>query len=432
VGRVKILKQSSTRFSSILFASLFIMALASQLLVNFGATAAGLQLQSRSIQLSNDAPSTTSVTYTVTFTPQSDTPTTHPDVIVDFCNGSSDPIVGDTCSGTAGTDVPNVSSVPSSCASGWTCTSIDSNHGLYLTTSTLSFTSGTPVTIAITGVTNMSNVGTTGSPNAGNFYGRILDYATGGGSTHTSASPGGSYVDYGGIALSTSTVITINSKVFETLSFCVFLATNSCGTAPTFTLGNPTTQALSTASVYVAAGSSTLNDGPEYSISTNAAHGASIYMTGETLCNKALTQANCLTSNGADAANLIPALGTTSTVATAGTAGFGMCENASGITAIGGTVTVPAEYTDSNSTHSCNFTSSQITSNAYSATPLPGFGFDDTASTGTNSTAGSTIMTATGPVNAGIGYLSFAADISNTTTAGIYQSQLSLTATGTF
>ena len=264
MGRVKTLRHSTRRLLALFLATAFASTLGAQFLPSL-AGAVGGQVQTRSITMGSSNPGATSVSYTVEFTPV--TSETHPDVIVDFCNSSSTPIIGDTCSGTAGTDVPNLSGAA---ASGWTVTPIDSNHGLKLTTSTNSFTGGgspaaiTP--IVITGITNPSNT-------AG-FYGRILTYATGGAGSNTSASPG-SYVDYGGIALSTASNINITSKVFETLSFCVFQST--CGTAPVLTLGDATTGALSTSTAY-------LNSNAQYTLATNANGGINVAMTGTTLC----------------------------------------------------------------------------------------------------------------------------------------------------
>jgi len=357
------------------------------------ANGSGGQIQSRSITMSSSTPGATGVTYKVTFTPQ--TNETHPDVIVDFC--SNDPLIGDSCTATAGTDTPNFTTAA---ATGWTVTPIGSDRGVYLTTSSVSFSSGTPVTITLTGVTNPSNTAS--------FYGRILDYATGAGSSFDGVTPG-PYVDWGGIALSTTQNITVQSKVFETLSFCVYSGT--CGTQATLDLGNGTTGALSTGTAYV-------NSGASYSIATNAYHGVVVTMTGQTLCNQAtLNFTNCPT--GASA-NTISAIGTTAHISSVGTSQFGMCTYNGG----NANITVASTYDDT--VNNC----SGITTGSYSGSSL--FGFDDSNTTGTNSANGSQVMSSTGALTSTTGNFAFLGNITAITTAGIYNSNLNLVATGTF
>ncbi len=363
-----------------------------------GIASAG-QVSTRSITLSDSTPAATGVTYAVTFTPA--TSVTHPDVIIDFC--SNDPLVGDTCTATAGTDTPNFGSATAS--SGWTLSTIGSGRGVKLTTTTLSFTNGTPVTITLSNVTNPSNTAT--------FYGRILTYLTGGAGTNTSASPG-SYVDYGGTALSTASNITITSKVFETLTFCVYQS--SCGTAPSLTLGDPTTGALSTSNAYV-------NSNAQYTLATNASNGVNVTMLGTTLCRS--TGANCAT--GASQYT-ISSVGTTSTppntgteAISTGTEQFGMCADKNSSTAL----TVNTTYNDTvNNCHG-------ITTGIYTGTSL--FGFNDTSSAGgTNSTGGSQVISSTGAVPSMSGSFTFMGDIAPTTEAGLYTTTLKMIATGTF
>jgi len=359
---------------------------------------AGAQVQSRSIKMSSSTPSATGVTYTVTFTPQ--TNETHPDVVVDFC--SNDPLIGDTCTATAGTDTPNFTSAAIS-TSGWTLATEGSDRGVYLTTTTNSFTASTPVTLTITNVTNPSNSGSSGS-----FYGRILDYATGGGSGYTATVPG-TYVDWGGVALSTAQNITVQAKVFETLSFCVYNGT--CGTQAALDLGAASTGALSTGTAYV-------NSGASYSIATNAYHGVAVTMTGQTLCNQStLNFTNCPT--GASA-NTISAIGTTALISSVGTSQFGMCAYNGG----NASITVASAYNDT--VNHCN----GITTGSYSGSSL--FGFDDSNTTGTNSASGSEVMSSSGALNTTTGNFTFLGNITATTTAGIYNSNLNLVATGTF
>jgi hypothetical protein len=380
--------QSAGQLLTGFFALLFVLTLAAQMLPEL-ASAAG-QVSTRSITMSSSAPSASSVTYTTTFTPA--TSITHPDVILDFC--SNTPLVGDSCTATAGTDVPNFTSAA---ATGYTVTTIGSNRGIKLTTSTVSFTAATPVTITVTGVTNPSNTAS--------FYGRILTYATGGAGSNTSASPG-SYVDYGGIALSTASNISITSKVYETLTFCVF--TSSCGTAPVLVLGDATTGALNSSTAYI-------NADAQYTLATNASNGVNVVMRGTTLCRPGGT---CTT--GANAFTISAVGGTASTLST-GTEQFGMCADKNSSSAL----TVASTYNDTaNNCHG-------LTTGTYSGTSL--FGFNDSASSGgTNNAGGSQVLSSSGAVPSVTGSFGFLGDIALTTEAGIYQTSLNMVATGTF
>lgn len=349
------------------------------------------QVTARSITMSSSAPSATAVTYTVTFTPA--TSLTHPDVILDFC--SNDPLIGDSCTATAGTDVPNFTSAA---ASGWTVTTIGSNRGIKLTTGSVNFTAATPTTITVTGVTNPSNTAS--------FYGRALTYTTGGAGANTSASPG-SYTDYGGIALSTTSNISITSKVFETLSYCVFQS--SCGTPPALTLGDPTTGALSISNAYA-------NSNAQYTIATNAGSGVNVTMTGTTLCRPGGT---CTT--GANAFT-ISAM-TTNAAKSIGSEQFGMCINSNSLPS---GVTVATQYKDSTAAN-CN----SISTGTYAGSST--FGFNDSASAGgTNNAAGSQILSSTGSISSYTGTFTFLGDIAAATEAGIYTTSLNTVATGTF
>ena len=404
VSGAQTLRSSIARSLGVIFVASFFAAIVGGVLP--GSVSAG-QVTNRSITMSSSAASATSVTYTVAFTPA--TSETHPDLIINFCNSATDPIPGDTCSGTAGTDVPDLSSVPSSCATGWTCTAVDSNRSLKLTTSSNSFTSGTPTSIAITGVTNMSTVG--------GFYGRILVYATGGTSGYVSPTSPGSYQDYGGIALSTAANISITSKVFETLSYCVFQS--SCGTAPALTLGDATTGALSSTNAYV-------NNNAQYTIATNAASGAAVAMRGTTLCRSA-TPANCNT--GAASVYTITSIGTTSgfttsAISSVGSEQFGMCADTTG--ASGGLAAQPP-YDDPTAS-ACH---TGLSTGIYSGSSQ--FGFDDnTASGGSNNASGSTLLQSTGPISSYTGTFAFLGNISTTTEPGIYTTSLNTVATGMF
>ncbi len=395
MGNVLVAFRQSAKRLILGFTAIVITLTGSGLLLPQSAGATGGQVTGRSILLSSSAPSATTVTYTVNFTTSSSGAETHPDVIIDFC--SNDPIIGDSCTATAGTDTPNFTSAA---ASGWTLTTIGSGRGVKLTTSTLSFSNSTPITpIVITGVTNPSNT-------AG-FYGRILTYATGGAGANTSASPG-SYVDYGGIALSTTANILITAKVFESLAFCVFQTT--CGTQANLTLGDPTT-GLSSAQAYD-------NSAANYTIATNAQGGVNVTMTGTTLCRSA-TPANCNT--GTSSIYTITSVGATPLVRSPGSEQFGMCVDITGATGL----TVGTSYIDAiNNCHS-------LGTGVYAGTSKFGFN-DSTSSGGTNNAAGSQVLSSTTPVTSYTGVFTFLGDIASTTEAGIYTTSLNMVATGTF
>jgi hypothetical protein len=392
--QLKKLQKKSYLLSSRMLAVLVIFgaSIGVQMIPTFaGATG---QVGTRSITLSSSAQSAAS-SYKVTFTPV----TTSQELILDFC--SNDPLYNDTCSFSAAT-VPTVASPVSSSG---TATAIGSGTPVHTVKITgLTMTAGTAYTITISsGITNPTGLGT--------FYGRILTYPTGGAASYTPANTtGGTPVigtptDYGGIALSTVSNITVTSKVFETLAFCVFQT--ACGTAPALTLGDPTTGALSVSASYA-------NSNAQWSLATNAGNGVNVTMTGSTLCRPGGT---CAT--GANAYT-IPAIGTTPTVSTAGSQQFGMCVNKNGSTAL----TIAAPYIDS--INNCT----GITTGTYAGTSK--FGFDDNATTGTTSSAGSQVFSSTTDVPSVTGSLTFLGNISAVTAAGVYTTSLNMVATGTF
>ncbi|HSX36833.1 MAG TPA: hypothetical protein VLG13_01800 [Patescibacteria group bacterium] len=390
------LSQLPRRAVYLLVAALMTVVVAAPNLWGSVASAAG-QVTTRSITLSSSAPSATSVSYTLTFTPV----TTEQELIVDFCSNS--PLIGDTCTATAGTDVPNTASV----AGPATTSNVGaSNHTIKVTGQTL--TAATPKTITFTGITNPSNSGS-----AGAFYARILTYATGNASGYTPGSTPtlGTYVDYGGIALTTTNNIAITAKVFETLSFCVFQTscTSGSGNAPNLTLGDATTGALSTTNNYI-------NSNAQYTLATNAGSGVVVVVKGNTLCRDP-TPANC-TSGSADARTITPMSSTASTLASAGTAEqFGMCADKNSSAAL----TVATAYNDT--TNNCH----SLTTGTYAGTSK--FGWDNTNATGSS---GSTVVSASGEVPSVTGSFVFAAGITATTEAGIYTTSLNMIATATF
>ncbi len=264
-------------------------------------------------------------------------------------------------------------------------------------------TASTPFTINFTaGITNPTT--------ATSFYARILTFATGNATGYAPANTtgntptSGTFVDNGGDALSTASNISITAKVFETLSFCVFQT--SCGTAPSLTLGDPTTGALSSSSAYI-------NSNAKYTLATNAGTSVTVVMKGTTLCNT--VGAPC--QSGAASANTITPMTTTPAAFTTGTEQFGMCADKNGSAAL----TVATAYHDT--INNCNGQATGI----YVGTSL--FGFDNTAVVGAS---GSTVLTSTGAVPSVTGGFTFLGDIANTTEAGTYTTSLNMIATSVF
>ena len=384
------------------FVALFFATILAQTLP-LAITDAG-QITSRSITMSTSAASA-QAEYSLTFTPA--TTEAAASLVVDFC--ANDPLISDTCTFSAAT-VPTVSSGIT--ASTGTAGVLGSGSPIHtITDDTIALVGGTPITINFdaTPSAHLTNPTTNVS-----FYARVLTWGTSTGATtnYTPANTSGltpttsAQIDTGGIALSTAANITITATVYETLSFCVFQT--SCGTTPNLTLGNSTTGALSTSTAYV-------NNNAQYTIATNAGSGASVTMKGTTLCRPGGT---CTT--GANAFT-ISAIGTTAATSATGTEQFGMCADTTGVT---GTFAAVAPYNDTiNNCHS-------LGTGVYAGTSK--FGFDDTASTGTNSPGGSQVLASTADVPTYTGTFTFLGDIASTTEAGIYTTSLNLVATGTF
>lgn len=367
------------------------------------ASAAG-QVQTRSIQMSDSTPSQTGVTYTVTFT----TATAGADsMIIDFCNDGS--IIGSTCTAPAAMDAKT--------SLGFTTTdaqmtggkwSVDTANGLATTTRVLlkdqsgtsanALTAPTAITFDLTGIVNTSATGT--------FWARVYTYNDdsygGTGTAYTTPQALGTYVDYGGFAMSTATLINITATVMETLTFCVNKTTiaSACGgitTPVALTIGNGTPKVLRTTAADT--------DNAFFQISTNALTGAVIRMKTHNTCSGL--------SRDGGATCLIPGFGATADpFTTANTAEFGV--NVASDTPLGstiGTLTGAAPYATASN-----------------------YAMDDTTSGNRVTTGpGTKLADTTGAASADLGgVLTFAAQAAATTPAGVYKADESLIATGTF
>ncbi len=378
----------------------------------------GGQVTSRFIQLSDSTPNAASATYNVSFKPS--VTSNIGGIVVDFCADS--PIVGNTTctyptAFTLGTTVTVAGLSGFSTSTGtWVttnslqCGAAASNFQVLLYTNATPQTptgTGTAINFQITGVHNPS---TTGS-----FYARILtfdtdahttaQYTCGTATTRPATFTNG--IDYGGIALSTATAISITAKVQETLTFCTsasnpsgWTTTGNCDdpavTAPTITIGH------SVGSVTILDNTAVDFQHAYTMTSTNAQSGAVVRMK-DTVSGAACGGL----SNDSGATCGIPAAGSSAVAFTAGTAKFGMC-----VTAGSANTTAASPYNNGGCTQ---------------------YGFDEsTSNNNVLSTYGSQIFSSAGAISKESDDLKFAATAATTTKAGIYTGTYSLIATGTY
>jgi len=219
------------RIQTISVAWMLVFALVTPLVLIRQASAFA-QMTERSIAISSSVAGATSTVYTVGFKPA--TSGTIQEIIIDFCNSATGPIIGTTCTAPTGFDLVKASTTivnesGLNFGTGWAINSTLTTASKLVITDSLATTSvsaGTAVSFDIgtgagaNGVTNPT--GTTGS-----FYARIMTYATTtAGDSYSSATTGSNNppaatVDAGGIALSTVDQLTINARVQEVLVFCV-------------------------------------------------------------------------------------------------------------------------------------------------------------------------------------------------------------------
>jgi len=382
------------------------------------------QPTSRSVQMSSSALGATSVQYTFQFTTSaSDTGTTLVEgMAFNFCDDT--PIIGNSCgytSGAAGSinigsaSLVSVTGTPDTTVGGsdWQI-SADANsatagNGVILAITDASASEsgthyvapGTTITVVVGGITN-PNYAVGSCPTTPNcsFYARMLAFPSTAGATGYASSTIGAPSDAGGAALSTDSTISISATVMETLTFCVSGSsiTGTCAgglTTPSLIIGHGSPTAT--------INSSATDITPAYTqLSTNAVHGATVYMKASNTCNG-------LSSNGGSTCTSMPGIGNSATAIPPGTADFGMC-------VLPGSATVTAPYQDT--AHSCPtiWTSGEL------------FGM----STTTTSTYGSSIYTEAGAVASDNNKLNFAASAANVTPAAIYTAKEQLIATGVY
>ena len=422
--------RSLTRYIYALIALVFIglFSLLPFLSQTVYAGGSGGLLEPRSITMSSAVPSATGVTYQLKFTPVTSESGTNGELIVDFCGDT--PIIGATCAfSNATTPVFGTSSCTVTASAGSVSCPGSNYHTIRVTG--LTFAATTPYTITFGSITNPTTVTS--------FYARILTYGSGGSSGYTPASSSGgatttgSYVDWGGAALSTVQTLSLTATVMETLTFCDSGGTiTNCGTTstPSLILGRGTPQTISASNV---------DGGLLYTqISTNALNGVGVALkvTSSTTCSG-------LSMNGGSTcgipAKTVGASAPTAGAITSGTAAIGMCvEAGSGITA-----QVPYNGSCSGVSGNYNVTGAGSTTDT--------FGLNDSTS-GTSTSFGSTwigtwgtwandtpfytygslIFTSSAPLNSINDPLEFATTAANTTPAGIYTANYTLIATGSF
>jgi hypothetical protein len=415
-------------------------------------SAAGGQVQSRTIILSDNRYSGgptgggTNVSYDVSVNIAS--AYTMKGLVVDFCAGSSSPIIGTTCTAPVSMNLgtPTFTSGSSSTVadlSTWTAATTNAGRTFELTNATgLAMTTGTTnsqLHFTITGVTNTTTLGT--------FYARILTFTTtAAAGAYTDTVPG-TYQDYGGFALSTANPVTVTARVQESLTYCVsgldlsgaasgiqYATGTSCAaaTTPNFILGHGTTQ-----STFTIDNSETDIATAYTQISTNASSGAVVRMKNFNACTN-----GGLSSNGGSVCNINGVVGTgtpSGSVAspiTAGTSGFGLYVSNGAITT-GASTSGGAYIPDPNYHNALHVTESTVTTiNSqpyYSANPDLWYGDNQDPTNGVTTTYGSPIASTGGaPCSQMNNHLVFGVTASLTVPAGIYTATIGIIATGTF
>jgi hypothetical protein len=431
----KTIKSAISNYSRLLSIAVFLSVLVAPMIFT-GSTATAGQLTARSLQMSDSAPSGgtitsgvgsgTKVAYKVSFTPSANANVQG--IVIDFCSNTA--LAGDTCTAPLGFNVNRATTVVQSgqsagCGTGAFSTSTtDANNAagtrIILTRTATAVTSGV-CTIDIGDGLSTGNGFTNPNSNA-TFYARIYTYAATGTSGtagtalgHNTNTPTG-YVDFGAVALSTSSVVNVTARIQENLTFCASLAapTANCGgtTAPAVILGHGTNAKIIDSSAVDAASAYT-------QISTNAYAGAIIRMHNANTCGG--LSADGGTTCGVPAHNT--GSGSAATAMTAGTStSFGLSVlPGAAISGGSGSTTPDANY----------YSASHVTFAA--SNPDLYFGMDTTTSgSNTITTYGDSIMSCAGPVSNVNTQLVFAATANNTTPAGLYSSNMSLIATGTF
>lgn len=405
--------------------SAFVLALSATLPSLLGQVAqalpTGQQVTDRSIKISSSASGAVTAGQGVTYNVSFKLASAHANlkgIIVDICDGSDTPIIGDTnCAKPAGftwgAGTPTVTLTSGISGGTWVSGAATANSGRTLKLSDASgnnLAGGATVNFQVTTVTNPTDTNDgVGSDQLGTFYARIVTYTAEGVGTdfanYTASAPGSTTaLDYGGVALSLANSLTVTAKVQESLTFCVW--TNPLGSACGGANADGTDVILGDSNGVLASNVTNYTDTAEMGIASNAQGGVTVRIKGQNLC-RVTVASNC---EDADDANIIePQTVSGNMTAAADSAAAGTEQFGLRVSALGST-TAAAPFDGAASNH----------------------GFDTNSTNGTTSPYGATLVTTAGPTIELNPELEFMAKSATTTEAGIYTTSINLIATGTY
>ncbi len=184
-----------------------------------------------------------------------------------FCQES--PLPGDSCTTPTGFSASNVSLTSQTGNGGFSVAGNSTVNAVILTRSP-AIANASPNTYVLSNIVNPSGQGT--------YYLRISTYPT------TDAS--GAYNEFGGVALSTSSSVTVNSIVPPYLDFCVGvqILNHDCATASSYLINFGDFSSLAPS-----VGTS------QFVVATNAGSGYTVYLSGSTLTSGTNVIANMAT-----------------------------------------------------------------------------------------------------------------------------------------
>ncbi|CAN5705440.1 hypothetical protein BH23PAT2_BH23PAT2_01030 [soil metagenome] len=404
------------RPTALAVAGLMLLSSAVPILVSRSASAYTL-LGDREIRLSSSESGATNTTYRVEF--EAATAGNVGGIVVTFCENT--PIIGDTsCTFPAGFDATGVA-VANQSANISTLTTVTTlDQADTVGTNTVVLSNATAVTLAAAEVVSYEITGVTNPTAVGTYYARIMTYEV---NTHATGytlannEAGGPIVDAGGIALSTAELITIEAKVQERITFCVYTgATTGYNGTDCSAVIDPVV--LGDANGVLDSINPSISKDAKYNITTNASTGATIRMKGDTLASGSFT----IDAIG----NVTPGDGV-ATASVTNSEQFGFCnyrDTGGGVAGL--TPTAPYD-------HANCVTTIQGQGAGNDASALFAFFLDagGAGSTAINGTYGSSIASKTaGDWSTGV--LVFLGNIDNTTEPGIYTSTLDFIATGRY
>ena len=402
---MSITRNSFKRPAALFAAAAVLVGAAAPALLTNNQQAFAAQLASRSISMSDSAPSGgtittgvgsgTAVSYHVKFT----TSAAMQSAVITFCMNT--PLIGDaTCTDptASGMVIAGVAAAAGAPAVTWTPTVSGSSVKLAASASVGAQT----VDLTLSSITNPNVLGA--------LYARITTYTNATWGTWSAPGTEGNFVDYGGVALSVTRPITVTARVMESITLCtssaVYTDTSCTGgvAAPAIIIGHSANNVLDATAVDVK---------NVYSqVSTNASNGYALYLRASNTACGGLSKDSGATC-GIPAVNAGAA---TDALIAAGTAAFGArVTNGVNVGATGsGTNTAVARWSDS-----------IMVVNHY---------LMDTASVNDNvvSTYGSKVASSAGQANGVNNTYIFGATASPTTPAGIYTENFSLIGVGTF